>query len=748
MKMPLNLLTPLVLIMTVFLSSCGYISDKAPANLNTFRADALQSCKVDVDKLAEIFKQDQKEQIRCLEENFNQFSKYVRSKDSRYVTEGELNTFVRKFFEGQSDAIAKGLSLIFQLNMLLLKDEADHISKTNISPLFNLLVNVNQEAINITQILNAMDDKKNQEHFFEFREKLKDSVARFSEFTLKIIESSPGLQQKLNIKSFLIDASKKIGANEFNPDTIDSLIFLKKILVAGDKGVITSAELGQIISKLPKLLPSIFDLYYARNNQAIIESDLNRLYLNDFREVFGAINFDQENFDLFSIDQILKLASTYFPNVDVLKFKPSFLALKNRLLGENGETFSFTDFKNIFLMGLDYVEKNYFNSMAYDFYQDDLSKNAPIQILKQLDLPQLNLLFSPGRIKELHQNFQDLAINYRYFRSKKDGVAFYGNDYSRNKSGFQEVSLLKWLSEKFIKSYGHISNQGQGQVSIFEFQNFLFDMKPILTELKLWSANPESFARNAVLLADLFQNKSNGDTEANINEVTEYFQMILAAVNTTDKFKENLSTVCDGGINKDEPVFETACFNQHFFDTFLGQFGKFFPRLADYANLNNTPKKDIDGYLSGVEGFARDNPDPLIPINKRDNILIIGALINVETFFIRFDANRDNIIDYNELLTAFKIYKPIVISVAHLKPADEVYALSIFLYMVSKMEIPATGSWSQSAMFYAFHKCVSIDLCRNSVMDKIEARRLNVGKLLYYIVNQAPKDLNKDKKLR
>ena len=169
MKKFRHILNSLVLITALSLAGCGYISDKPLANQDLYKTDALQACKIDIDKLGEIFKADQKEQIRCLQENFIQFTKYVRSRDSGSVSESELNTFIRKFFEGQSDSIVKGLSLIFQLNMLLLKDEADRISRTNISPLFDLLVKVNQEAIIITQIIKEMDDDKNQGHFWELR---------------------------------------------------------------------------------------------------------------------------------------------------------------------------------------------------------------------------------------------------------------------------------------------------------------------------------------------------------------------------------------------------------------------------------------------------------------------------------------------------------------------------------------------------------------------------------------------------
>ncbi|MDO9182064.1 MAG: hypothetical protein Q7U04_06630 [Bacteriovorax sp.] len=730
------LLNILALLLSLSLAGCDYLTDKPPENIDVFRADALQSCKIDVNKLGEIFKADQKEQIKCLQENFVQFTKYVRSRESGSVSESELNAFIRKFFVGQSDSIIKGLSLVFQLNMLLLKDEADRISKTNISPLFELLVKVNQEAIIITQVLREMDDEKNQGRFWELRNQFKESVTRFSEFTVKIIERSPGLQQKLNIKQFLLDASKKLGNKDINPDTIDSLIFLKRILVAGDKEIITSGELSTIISKLPNILTLSFDLYFIKNTNFASDADHDRFYLMGFRDIYNIIEFNQDDFQLFTVNQMLLLVQEFVKNTDVYKFKPSILSLKTRLLGGNKDNFTLKDFKNILDIGHDFFERSYFNTVTYNTYRTALEKNVPITYLQRLNLPSQYDVFSNRRVDELHEDFQDIAINIRYFRSKSDGVPFYGNEYVRNRTGFLEATILKWASVKLLKAYGHKNTEGLPQVSLAEFQLFLFDLKPILEEFKLWSPTPETFARNAILLADLFQNKSNGDLEVNITEATEYIQMILTAVQITDKFTEDLLPRCDGGLNADDPVFGTKCYNDSFFDTLLNRYKKFFPRLAEYIDPKNTPKKNIDEYLIGVEGFARDVPDSKIPINKRDSILILGAMINIESTFIRFDINKDNIIDYDELVIAFKVYKPAIISLAKLKASDEGYALSIFLYMVSKMEIPPTGSWMNSAKFFTFHKCVSSDRCRDNILDKIEAHRLNIGKLLYYMVNQ------------
>lgn len=732
--------------MAVTLTGCGYMSDKPPETV--YKVNELQACQLDATKLAEIFKADQVDQIRCLQENLILFTKYVRSRESGSVSESELNSFIRKFFEGQSDSIIKGLSLIFQLNMLLLKDEADRISKNNISPLFDLLVKVNQEAIILTQVLKEIDDVKNQGRFWELRAQFNASVTRFSEFTVRIIEKSPGLQKQLNIKDFLLDASARLGNKEINPETIDSLIFLKRILVAGDKQVITSNELSSLVAKLPKILTLSFDLYYVKDTNFASDIDHTRFHLNNARDLYSIIQFNQNDFELFSVDQIIKLAQDFIKDKDITKFKPSIIAIKSRLLGGKADSFSLRDLKNVIDIQHDIVEKIYFDTVTYSVYHTALEQDGPIHYLQKLDLPSQYDLLSARRVDELHADFQNIAVNFRYFRSKNEGVAFYGNSYVRNKYGFLEASLLKWGSTKLLKAYGHKNAEGAFQVSLEEFQTFLFDLKPILEEFKLWSPNPITFARNAILLADLFQNKSNGDLEVNIAEAAEYIQMITTAVEITDKFKGDLSSVCDSGINKDDPLFETACFNEHFFDTLLGRYKKFFPRLITYVSPDNTDPAEVAEYLKGVEGFARDVNDPKVPINKRDNILIIGAMLNIETTFIRFDLNRDNIIDYNELVDAFKVYRSAIISMANLQKGQEGFAQSIFLYMVSKMEVPPTGSWLQSAKFFSFHKCASSNFCRKNLMNKIEARRLNIGKLLYYMVNQNTAALKKNKSLQ
>jgi hypothetical protein len=222
--------------------------------------------------------------------------------------------------------------------------------------------------------------------------------------------------------------------------------------------------------------------------------------------------------------------------------------------------------------------------------------------------------------------------------------------------------------------------------------------------------------------------------------------MVLSAVEVNSKLQTQMPSHCETGINKEDPVFDVGCYNEHFFDVLLNDLNLkgSFPRLVSYINTS-TPE-EILGYLKGVEGFARENNDPKIPLSKRETILILGALLNIESTYIRFDVNKDNIIDnqtvvaYNgkqpvtELDAAFDIYRTAIIKVAKLKPEQEKYAKAIFLYMIKYMEIPPQGSWIDSGKFWYFYKWGS--------NKPIYAKRLNIGTLLYYLVNEKASSQN------
>jgi hypothetical protein len=736
----------LLFIVTISVCSCGYVSDKSPQGAEVYRSSELQSCKIDIEQLSQIFKSIQKPQILCIQENFIQYIKYIRNSSQNSISESELIEFVNKMYPNQNESISKSLKVLFDLNMILLGDPKGHISKENIIPLFDFINILNVEAVNINQILSDMKADELADHYWQNRDHLRSSTERFSSAAAQIIESSQDkLNQQVNIKQFILDMTNNLGVKNLNLEVIDSLLFAKKLLVSGEKENISRYELKYLFSKLPQVLMQVYDLQYSNKTHFNNDEEFARFKLQNVQSLYHLLQFNQSNFSLLTIDQLLNTLSTITKNSNINNFKISIVSLKSKLLNNSSDSITLSDTKKFLDLYNEYTEKNYFNTVTYNAYNDIMKTHQPILSLEQLDMPDRYDLLSAKRVKELHLDFNETAVKTRYYREEQEGIPYIGSEIRRNKYGFLQTQTTSFIIDKLLKAYGHQDQDTHYQLNVDEFKIFLSEMEPVLRELKLWSPD-KSFAQNTILMADLFQTNSNGDLLLTTTEGTEYAQLAFSATELAKKAGEKLTPVCDIGENSKDPTIETQCYNDNFFSLILNELNEkqYFPSLNKY--IESSTLQEMKEYLESVESFARETPMSA-PINLRESSLIIGSMLNIESTFMRFDKNNDNIIDFNELDDAFNIYKNMIISIAKLKPNQEVYAKSVFLYMVTKSKPPPSGSWLKSAQFFAYHKCVSSDTCRKIFMKKIEAKRINIGELLSYVAKSKKSGENSNETL-
>src|SRR5690606_29637015 len=98
------------------------------------------------------------------------------------------------------------------------------------------------------------------------------------------------------------------------------------------------------------------------------------------------------------------------------------------------------------------------------------------------------------------------------------------------------------------------------------------------------------------------------------------------------------------------------CYRPVFFDVLFKdlKLGNKLPKLKAY--VESVSKEESLKFLRGVEGFARDYDDESIPMAKRDLVLLIGAMLNIESTFVRFDqVDENNVLDQSELDQAYYV---------------------------------------------------------------------------------------------
>jgi hypothetical protein len=548
-------------------------------------------------------------------------------------------------------------------------------------------------------------------------------LARFNQLLNEVerLASIPDLiQNEIYYQDFLFDMAIVFDEFELDQELVDDFSPLKTILLGGRQDTLSKTEALALIQRLRVLVPWALDFIYGPSELK------DEMFFVRFMKVFKEQVYDITSDDqIITLDHLLKVASR-FVDLPIVNFQSTLAILKQKIIGGQANLFTGRDLGRILSLISDFFDFNAFSEITYTMMSSRLDNTrTPITLIPAVTSPLYSEL-NPAKLNTYRELFADVVQKHRYYRNPTDHMQNWGHEIYRNKSGFKELATLKWGISLIVEAWGSPTPGAYKgyALSLDELEQLLVDAKPILEEFGLWTAHFDTFARNTMLLGDLFQNRSNGDQRLDVDELAEYGLMVLSAIELNNQFMTRLTEYCPplSGSGPDDWSFNTPCYRPHFFRIIMQEFdyARYLPMLNRYAQDN--PSSEVTTFLRNVEGFARDVDDEAIPMVRRDFILLIGALINIETTFLRFDVNRDNIVDPNELKEAFKIYEKAIILIAELDEGSEKYAESIFLYMIRNNSIPSRTQ----VVYFHYSPFVNRD---------ISALRINIGSLLYNLVN-------------
>jgi hypothetical protein len=552
------------------------------------------------------------------------------------------------------------------------------------------------------------------------QKKHQELVSKFKITLVELLKASGFPTTPINWKPLLLEIYPIISNDdEFNPDIVNALAPFKMTLFGGDKEQITQTDLLKLLELIELLADEWFHL--DTNTNGITDKNI----ISTIQKISDKLPSRSDETILFTTDHIVKLAGIFLNSLPVDTFKSTVAIAKTKILGGDGDHWTQKDLKTILSMGLEYFEQNSYNKITYEKNAEVMKSPELIPTLIFKEYKEYEHL-TQSNLRKYHAAFVDVIKKHRYFREKESGLQYLSTNIQRNESGLSELVTLKWIISLFLKGWGHqVPGSSEYTASLKEVEQLLIDFKPVLIEFKLWSANFETFARNTLLLGDLFQFNSNGSTELDLDESTEYATLVLSAISLSSKVLETMEKYCPNLAENNpeaEYLFSTPCYRIHYFRILMEELNmkEKLPFLQNY--IKTSTKAEIQTYLTSVEGFSREN-DQSEPMTVRDFTLLTGAFLNIETTFLRFDQNKDNLVETWELDLAFKIYEDAIISIANLEGDSAKFARAIFIYMIKNMETPSNTS------VFIYH--YGPDFIR-----QVEGKRLNIGTLLYYLVNE------------
>ena len=193
--------TFITVILSLFiLGGCG-LNDYKDETLEVYDLGQLKgTCKFDTKKLGKILSEDIMFDIKCLESNLNQFVDFVRREDQDYIERHQLQQFVEKFFPENTASIDGMLTLVFELNSLLLKDPRSRIHIKNLPLFFNIFRVVNTDGRKLSQLYKDFDKTK----YWERRDNIFEAISDLTNKALKIIgEKQSNINVEVNITDFI-----------------------------------------------------------------------------------------------------------------------------------------------------------------------------------------------------------------------------------------------------------------------------------------------------------------------------------------------------------------------------------------------------------------------------------------------------------------------------------------------------------------------------------------------------------------
>ena len=468
---------------------------------------------------------------------------------------------------------------------------------------------------------------------------------------------------------------------DLEPELIKAIFSAKVLLLGGDKEILTRDELGLLHSKIDNLGSVSFNLIHIPLSLFKSDEQKYKFFKDNLERLVISLEDLEEYQQVFTIDEILTIAEWSMKKrnppskdaqepeeeINLMNFKPTLQKVKARVFGGHPDIWTKKSFDTAIKIAQGALNKAYFFEVTFRGQGDLMYSPKVITSLPMLDMPEYKD-FKTEEIKHYTQSFLYHAKHFKYFRDK-EGFSYYGIDIKRNAFGFTENALVRYALDIFLRSYGS-KEAGVWGLELAHLKVILRDFQPILEELGLWTLNFESYVSNILLLSDLFQSMSNGTLRLELDEGTEFGNLVFQTMIMSRDFLEELKKIHDSGEDSDDGndcsytdsknlQFDTIeCHRKYFFEVFFNRLGykKNYPRFYDFYQA--APEEELNTFISNVEGFARDfGDDTTIPMASRDYGLLLGAMINIESTFLRFDTNKDNLLDNSELDKAFVVYR-------------------------------------------------------------------------------------------
>lgn len=168
--------------------------------------------------------------------------------------------------------------------------------------------------------------------------------------------------------------------------------------------------------------------------------------------------------------------------------------------------------------------------------------------------------------------------------------------------------------------------------------------------------------------------------------------------------------------------FPLECFKKHFSEILFDQLNykdNILEQFYKYKQLS-----DDDTFINYLDTLIMMSQKEAIDLGISQNEVtsLMQHLTDVEYTFNIFDKDKNNILDNQELIEVFKVYREAIIKIVDLESDNEKYARPIFMYIIHYQKVP-----THFQLINFIYNPFGIS------QDEITAERLNIATFYFFM---------------
>jgi len=364
-------------------------------------------------------------------------------------------------------------------------------------------------------------------------------------------------------------------------------------------------------------------------------------------------------------------------------------------------------------------------------------------------------LFFANYQKLLNQKIADTELSgseilglQEMIRVSANGIGYHFNDlnYIRffedsekltNQHDVFKSVLAKSFARVLIRSFAEDLNRVQqlGGVTLAEAQKGFDKVRPALIELELVQESNLTFISSRFRESNLFVASSNGDDYSGLEELHDLTLHIYSGIQRADKIQDQVVAACLPdfvGEIKPETQVSQDCLLEQYFKINEGYEG--FPQFLDLRS-SASKEDNLKFYLSMLKA-AGHIPNAEKTVQFADANLYPHVIQYIEMLFTKFESSGNRILENDEGLKAFPLFKQIIKSVVvNFKNGDKItdeQLPGVFMYLLKYKKTPVTGK----------DYLILAGYLTDSKRWDVHANRFDIGDIFNFIADAtAPKPI-------